>query len=209
MINNVLQEIISKLNKAIDTETRPDDTVFMANIAFADPNIAPSSPQRSLNNKIVASVVNIEEEKTLKNHPRIPQNPGSPTEFKFSRAPIYLNLYVLFSANNDDYSNALLYLSRIFAFFHKTNSFELSVDSNLEPIDVLGRANANLVKIDLRVNAELCSLNFQELNQLWGILGGKYIPSVMYKLRVLELKAGEPQGSGLIQSIRLDKEQIN
>jgi hypothetical protein len=31
---------------------------------------------------------------------------------------------------------------------------------------------------------DLHSTGFEELNQLWGIMGGKYIPSVIYKMRL-------------------------
>ncbi len=34
---------------------------------------------------------------------------------------------------------------------------------------------------------ELYNLSFEQLNQVWGMLGGKYYPSVLYKMRVISI----------------------
>ena len=34
---------------------------------------------------------------------------------------------------------------------------------------------------------EMINLNIQELSQLWGVHGGKYLPSVLYKTRMVTI----------------------
>jgi hypothetical protein len=35
----------------------------------------------------------------------------------------------------------------------------------------------------------LCPLEFNALNDLWSMLGGAYVPSVVYNLRMIQTKA--------------------
>jgi len=35
--------------------------------------------------------------------------------------------------------------------------------------------------------------NFEELNNLWGVLGGSCIPSVVYKMRLVKIQASTAQ----------------
>jgi hypothetical protein len=35
---------------------------------------------------------------------------------------------------------------------------------------------------------ELQSLNFEQLNQIWAFIGGKHLPSVIYKVRMVALQ---------------------
>ena len=37
----------------------------------------------------------------------------------------------------------------------------------------------------LKITTELCSLTFEQVNHLWGSLGGKQMPNAVYKMRVL------------------------
>ena len=43
---------------------------------------------------------------------------------------------------------------------------------------------------------ELHSLTFEQINHLWGSLGGKQVPFVMYRARMLSLTADEVLGRG-------------
>jgi hypothetical protein len=50
---------------------------------------------------------------------------------------------------------------------------------------------------------ELHSLNFEQINHLWSVSGGKYLPSVMYKIRqvVIDEDAAVSE-SGFIKDIQ-------
>jgi hypothetical protein len=40
----------------------------------------------------------------------------------------------------------------------------------------------------IKLIVELYTLNFEQQNHLWGFLGAKYMPSVMYKARLLSIQ---------------------
>ena len=55
---------------------------------------------------------------------------------------------------------------------------------------------------NLELHMEIHTLNFEQINDLWGSLGGKQVPFVMYKLRVLEVERDSVRAtSGVIEDI--------
>lgn len=188
MIDQVLNAIITQLNTYIGTI---DPDVTLGNISFAD--AYQDSSSQNLSDKIVASVINIEQEETLRNLPfrrTVPGPNGLPQAVE--RQPeIYLNIYVLFAANKSDYRIALNRISQVIGFFQRQCVF-LPAD-----IPIL-----STMQLD-RIVFELYSTSFEELNQLWSVMGGKYIPSVVYKMRLAVIQDAEEQGAGIITEINL------
>ncbi|GAB4012186.1 hypothetical protein GCM10028808_27540 [Spirosoma migulaei] len=150
-------------------------------------------------NSILITLVNIEEEATLKNSSSYQRNAAG--GFDIQNPPVFLNLYVLISANHiniDDYESALKMLSWIIQCFQKKNQYTLA---NTPAATALNDAGPGASPIDPRVMllcivADFYSLSFERLNQLWGTLGGKQVPAVMYKIRVVEEQAGGQLGAG-------------
>ena len=139
---------------------------------------------KNLNNHLIITLVNIEEESTLKNV-SAQKRPFATTAI-YENPPVFLNLYVLLSccyADDDsgkNYQNALMRLSHIIRFFQSRNSF--SVSSSPAIGDVLkDDAEVSL----LRFTMELYTLTFEQINHLWGSLGGRQVPFAMYKLRLV------------------------
>ncbi|MDX1909706.1 MAG: DUF4255 domain-containing protein [Bacteroidia bacterium] len=193
MIREALTYIVTQLNTFITPISgTADDTVVLGNIALADPNVESSA--QSVSNRIVVSVVNVEQEKTLRNLPYkaagLDAN-GNPTA-RAQEPPVYLNIYVLFGANNNNYENALHYLARVIAFFQRRSVFSPETDAGL---------NAGIEKLLF----ELHSMSFDQLNHLWGILGGKYIPSVVYKMRLVMIQDADEDESSVVRAIRFDE----
>jgi len=153
----------------------PTATVMVDNIGFLE---TPSGDH--LPNNIVISVVNLEEESTLKNQPALKRNP--PANPVYENPPVFLNLYVLFTSNywGPNYIYALKRISYVIQFLQSKNTFtynsSVSGDRATDP-DVL----------DMRFTMEIYTLTFEQLNHLWGSLGGRQIPFVMYKLRLIAL----------------------
>jgi hypothetical protein len=48
----------------------------------------------------------------------------------------------------------------------------------------------------VRVIVELQSLTFEQVNHLWGSLGGKQVPFALYRARLVSLTAHEMDGTG-------------
>lgn len=136
----------------------------------------------TLSNNIVITVVNVEEESTLKNQPALRRPFANKAIYK--NAPIYLNLYVLFTCNysGTDYILALKRLSYIIQFLQSKNSFSASSSVAGAGID-LGADDVS----DLKFTLELYTLTFEQINHLWGSLGGRQMPFAMYKLRLVAI----------------------
>ncbi len=187
MIDQVINAIVAKLNTYIGT-VEPE--VVLGNISLIDAYQDVSS--QSLNDKVVASVINIKQEETLRNIPfrSTTYQAGGPQGVE--RQPeIYLNVYLLFGANKNNYGTALQRISQVISFFQRQFVFM--------PTDTPLLATLNLDKLVF----ELYSTSFEELNQLWGVMGGKYIPSVVYKMKLAVIQEAEEQGAGIISEVRL------
>jgi hypothetical protein len=52
-------------------------------------------------------------------------------------------------------------------------------------------------------------MNFEQMNHLWGILGGKYIPSVLYKLRLIPIQESPSEKVSVVEEIKANSNQTN
>ncbi|MEP6514481.1 MAG: DUF4255 domain-containing protein [Parafilimonas sp.] len=136
----------------------------------------------TLNNNIVITLVNIEEESALKNQSALKRPFVSNAIYQ--NPPVYLNLYVLFTCNYSgaDYRLALRRLSYIIQFLQSKNSFSASSSVTGGSIDLSQPDVA-----DLKFTLELYTLSFEQINHLWGSLGGRQVPFAMYKLRLIAI----------------------
>ena len=168
----------------------PSPMIELANIAFIDPFQASTVGSHDVTNKLIISLVNIEEEKTLKNtSQKVPNGMGG---YDYQEPPIFLNLYVLFSANFDIYTVSLRRINQVIAFFQKQKVFK-GID---EPM--LAAANIETLIFDIY------SLSFEQMNHLWAVLGGKYTPSILYKVRLIQVQNAELQPIIPIIEIQLE-----
>jgi hypothetical protein len=152
------------------------------NVVIDNIGLFETSKGDTLTNSIIITLVNIEEESTLKNQPALKRpiiNSGI-----YQNPPVYLNLYVLFTCNysGNDYSLALKRLSYIIRFLQSKNSFSSSSSVTGGAIDLTEDDVT-----DLKFTLELYTLTFEQINHLWGSLGGRQMPFAMYKLRLVAI----------------------
>ncbi|MFN3848729.1 MAG: DUF4255 domain-containing protein [Spirosomataceae bacterium] len=205
MILHALTVIANELNNflnTIDGTNHNDDEVKLGNIALLESPTGTSN--NTIRDKVIISLVNLREEKTLKNLPFSRAN-DTTLRTEYFNPPVNANLFLLFSSTANDYAKALKYLSRIVRFFQSNNIFthlntaEI-VDATLADYDRMG---------EFKLIMDLYSPSFEELNHLWGTLGGKQYPSVLYMLRMVELKNNVTvEGGGIIQEIQRDYKHI-
>lgn len=153
-----------------------------ANVIVDNIGLFETSDGEGLSNNVVITLVNIEEESTLKNQSAL-KRPFS--EFAlYENPPVYLNLYVLLTSNysGNEYLLALQRLSYIIQFLQSKNSF--SVASSVAGAGVALTTNDI---INLKFTMELYTLTFEQINHLWGSLGGRQMPFAMYKLRLVAI----------------------
>ncbi|WP_405205923.1 DUF4255 domain-containing protein [Aquimarina sp. LLG6339-5] len=182
MIFEVLQIITEEVNNFFNIEIE-EKPVSLDNIAFVESE----DDEPSNSNNIVLSLLHTEEESTLKN---ILNHKIEGTKVVYKNNKVNLNLYIMFSANRNDYKESLKSISRVVEFFQSKKIFTQSntnFDRDLDGMDQIG---------DFKFTTELFTPSFEEMNFIWGTLGGKQYPSVIYKVSVLEIERDVTQSEG-------------
>jgi hypothetical protein len=168
MINAALVHLASQLNQHFRIKAPLiEDVVVVSNLLELDGNVASKS-----NNKLVLMLVNIEKD-------TMPYQTGLPRRSQDDRLsvyspPLYLNLYVMMAAHfeSGNYSEALKAISAAIGFFQQQAVFD---QQNCPGMDV------RIEKLILDIE----NLKIPDLNNVWSLLGGKYLPSVFYKVRMI------------------------
>lgn len=167
--------------------------VSLGNIAkIADNDTTPDDGGGTAS--VIITLVNIEED-------RISKNPDGKyrthNSVVYRNPEILLNLYILFSVNSGNYITALSRISNVVQCFQSTNYFTRADYPTLD---------ANIEKLHL----ELYTMNFEQVNHLWSTLGGKYLPSVLFKMKMITIvdKDNKVDGS-LISEIQINKNALS
>lgn len=180
MIFEVLQVITEEANSYFK-----GNPISLDNIATIEGDTTDSSEPTD----IILTLLNLQEEFTLKN---IPNNYENGNKVEYKNPKVNINLYILFSANNGSYPESLKSLSKIIEFFQGKNVFtqdNTTFDRELDGMIWLK---------DFKFIVDLYTPSFEELNYIWGTLGGKQYPSVMYKVSLLEMERDILQGEGAL-----------
>jgi hypothetical protein len=123
------------------------------------------------------NLISFEEERIIKEH--LPKYTIVDGQHIVQEPELRLNLYVLFAMNFQQYDQALKYLSWVVTFFQSHPSFTAVRYPTLD------------ARID-KLLAELQPVNFEQMNQIWAFIGGKQLPCVVYKVRMVILQDTEP-----------------
>lgn len=151
-------------------------------------------------NKVLLSVVNIQEERTLKNVSAFVRDDAA-LRVRYENPPTFLNLAVLVAATHTKYDDALLALSRAILFFQFRN---VLTHENVDPQSITDGAPVNALDLlaEFKMIFNLWSPTLEEVNDMWGMLGGKQYPFALYSMRMLEMKFQATQReSGLITEV--------
>ncbi|MEP6845946.1 MAG: DUF4255 domain-containing protein [Panacibacter sp.] len=193
MIDKALKFISAEINDYLKIKDTPAvDRVKLDNIPrLQDQGVNPDSL-----NRIILSLVNIEEDRISKNPENVYRSDDNKIIYK--NAPVLLNLYCLFAYNPEEndattnhYEEALKYISYVIQFFQHRNVFTQSNSPALDP---------GIEKLLMELN----TLGFEQLNHLWAVLGGRYLPSVLYKMRLVIIDEDLPTGIGeLIKNVNV------
>ena len=195
MINESLGFLCDELNIYLRTKLGlgpNENAVVLYNISHIGDGAQGGANAPSAN--AFLSLVNIEEDRIIKQQDNFVRNEHGVT---YKSPKLYLNLYILFSVNDSAYNEALKKLSFIIQFFQYRNVFD--------PI-----SNPGLDERIEKLLVDMCSLSFEQLNHLWGTQGGKYMPSVLYKVRQVVINEDAPTSSaGFIKEIQLNDKTKN
>jgi len=162
MIHVVLSAVVSSLNEFIRNELNlQEDVVILTNAVDLSGNL-----NSQIDNKLCVFLQNLDEERVIRN--------GGYQSYVGSNPPKHFNLHVMFLANFPDpnYLEALRYISLVLEFFQGTQVFD---KFNLPTL------STNVEKLSF----EFVNFTFDELNSVWSVLGLKYMPSAVYKIKLL------------------------
>ena len=202
MIGIALKLIRDELSDYLFRNKRPGDSLAKDDIILHNIALLESDSSSDLSNKVVITLVNTEEESTLKNKTNVMRTVNG---IQYVEPAVFLNLYILVTATlgedlQDAYEFALNRLSLAIQFFQAKKSFtvknspfnSISTDANI----------SQEIKDELKLNVELYTLTFEQINHLWGSLGGKQVPFAMYKIRLVKIRENTGEEAPLIEEIR-------
>ena len=174
MIYEAIQIISEQLNNYL-TSAGLSNLVTLQNVAMLETS---EDNAAKLSGKVILTLVNLEEESTLRNLPHYKVIDKETTEYR--NPPVNMNIYLLVAANCNTYTNSLRAISKTIEFFQGKKVFtsENTTYEEKEDFDVLG---------SFKLIVELYTASFEQLNHVWGTLGGRQLPSVIYKIQLVEI----------------------
>lgn len=170
MISAAIGHLAFQLNQQFKNNFQLiEDVVVVSNLVELDGSVAPNA-----NNKLVLTLANIEKD-------TLPFRPGSGARGRDERllqtnAPLFVNLYLMMSANfgAGNYAEALKYISHAVAFFQQRPMFDQHNSPGLDE------------RIE-RLLLDIVNLPIADQNNVWSMLGGRYLPSMYYKVRMMAI----------------------
>jgi hypothetical protein len=182
MINTALDFLTKEINAFLELKNGVvGDKVYLTNVAKQNGDWA--IPDNALG----ISLINIEEERVFKEQRTAYVNEQGQTEHM--NPELKLNLYVLISAHFTDndgttqkYKEGLKQLSHVISLFQSKNVFTNDNSPMLYSID------PNITKLIV----ELYSYTFEQQYNFWTVVGAKYLPSVLYRVRLLRFQEHSP-----------------
>ncbi len=172
MIDQALTLITAKLNGHLAGRfASPEDIVVLAPLTDAE-----GKPADATRNRLALFITNIAEDAVPRNSKRrgasvLGQNTGPEA--------LHLDVYAMLAASYDTniYAEGLKMLSSALMY--------------IQTYPVLTPQNTPEMPKGLQqLSLEISNLKVEESSQLWGNLGGRYVPSVMLKIRTVTLASG-------------------
>lgn len=181
MIYEVLNSLKIKLNSSLSEARRSNEPLVVLSNPWTNNDV-----NKGVTFLNAISLINVEEEKHFRTQGlQVTQTALQKKKGIYSsREPdIKLNLYILISAYNKSYEDALKFISRIVNYFQEFNVFVRKNDGAEDDLP------ENVEKIML----ELYTATFEQQNQIWASLSTGYIPSVIYKVRMITIDIAKSQ----------------
>jgi len=195
MISHALTIVMNELNQHLTETYGAGDGSPQVGLGNMAEGIASAPGNNGVpRDMLILSMVNIKEEKALKNLPHHVRNEAA-LKVVYENPPVFLNCQILVVASHGNYTNALLMLSRAIRFFQSRHVF---TQDNVAPGSLTANAPSNTLDQleSFKLIFDLYSPSMEEVNHLWGTLGGKQYPFVLYMLRLLELRFRATQSEG-------------
>jgi hypothetical protein len=180
MIGNVLTHIAGELNAYVCRHQglSPDiQKVLLSTIVNPDGSMAPREE-----NVILLSLMDVRQEAASPNMHKAQYQTPAGVHYKVNTIALHVNLYLLFSMyfEGDKTRESLNFLTYVLRFFQVKSVFTRHNSPGLP---------AGVDKLEFSLETQ----DFQQKSHMWGLLGVKYMPFVLFKARVLSIIDNEPE----------------
>ncbi len=176
MIDQVLTLVASRLNGHLAGQFRTSEEV----VSLSPLTDVEGKPADNIRNKLALFITNIAQDQMPRG---VRSGRGSALGQVNGVTPVHLDIYVMLAAAHDPdkYVEGLKQLSMALRFFQAqpvmTSQNTPELPAGLE-----------------QLSFEISNLKVEEMGQMWGNLGGRYVPSVMFKMRFVTIDAGAVTG---------------
>lgn len=174
MIDRAISLVVNRLNLHLRQRFAiSDDIVAVTAVTDADGRPAPDARNRLV--VFVSGILVDTSARTVAIRPSGPSSLAAVTE-----EPIYLNVDLVLASNFDpsNYVESLKVLSEAVQFFQSTPVFD----------------HVNAPEMDARLDRlglEIVNLSTDSASQIWSMHGGRYLPSVAYRMRLIASAAAK------------------
>ncbi|WP_319481063.1 DUF4255 domain-containing protein [uncultured Draconibacterium sp.] len=197
MVYETLQILKEQLEKYLD-DAGLGKIVVLENLALLDSG---TDKAKNLEGKVIISLLSVQEESTLKN---LPTSHVVNNKAEYYNPAVNINLFFMVSANCDIYSNSLISITKTLEYFQGKKVFTAQNT-------VYNRSNLSMQELDdFKFVVDLYTPGFEVWNHIWGTHGGRQLPSVIYKVQLLQVDRRKKQASTeLITKIKGTLKDIN
>lgn len=172
MIYQTLSFVQGRLNAHLE-QGFPSDT---KHVVVSDIAQGGATPTQGTENKIILSLVNIERDATATR--TMPSQHSQADQITTTNPSLNLNLDVIIASRFDDhYGDGLKLLSAAIGYFQARRQFTIQQDPDLP-------------KGLSKLTVEWVDVTNRSAHNMWTAFGGRYLPSVVYKLRMLSVQEG-------------------
>jgi len=167
MLGSALSFVAQRLNADLQRRFGTKrDLLVLAPLVAND-----GTPTSTVQNAVVLTMTNVSQETVIRNRKVSTLEGDSVIR---ARPPTEVNLHVMFSAGLKNYIEGLSLLSEVIA--------------RLKDVSVFDSASSPGLPEGLqRLAFSMLNLTYAEQSHLWGGLGAKYVPSVLYEVRMIGL----------------------
>lgn len=199
MLYEALEIVREQLSNYLQDIRLGSNKVLLDSIAHFVDN--PNRDNETLDDKVILSLLSLQEETSLKNQRNVKFQNGNPV---YANNPVSVHAYILFTCNRSDYAFSLRSLAALIAFFQGKNKFNHK--------NTIFSRNTQVMRDvkEFNFTLDLYTPTFEELNFIWSMHGGKAYPAALYKLNLLSLERTHliKEGAPLSQ-VQTQYNQIN
>lgn len=202
-----IKNIIEKLGKLIDPTDAFIDISNIATLNDGDEFLLSKTA-------VILSIINIEEDKTLKNQSfYIADSNDQSTIDRYTHPTKHLIISLLFSSYNKDlskYLDGIDKLKNIINFFQQNTSLYYKNDGTelISYTTYLGKSDVDKQNYT-KIAFESVSLSIEQLSQMWSYLGSRYMPSVLFKMRLITVQVSTIEEESVVKEVNINLWESN